>query len=68
MITEVDGRLTVRVRLLDEPCLWCWEIVDESGAAVESSWTTAWAAFESREEAEAAGQARCEELTVRGAA
>jgi len=32
-------RLTVKVHLLGEPCLWCWEIVDmEDDTSVESSW------------------------------
>src|SRR5947207_350758 len=32
-------RLTVKVHLLGEPCLWCWEIVDmEDDTPVESSW------------------------------
>src|SRR5213083_2394930 len=41
-------RLTVKVHLLGEPCLWCWEIVDvEDDALVESSWATEWTGYAS---------------------
>jgi hypothetical protein len=33
-----ERRLRRRVRLLDQPCLWCWEIVDNSsGEEIDSS-------------------------------
>lgn len=50
--------VTVRVRLLPDPPLWCWEIVDRSGLVVESSWARDWSAYRSAQEAlrEAAGQ------------
>jgi len=56
--------LEVRVRLLPEPCLWCWEIVDphRRDAPVHSSWAGEWAAYASSEEAFAAGCARLAEL------
>jgi hypothetical protein len=57
MATETipDGWM-VEVRLLDDPSLWCWEILDTvQGAVVASSWTGEWIAYESREEARAAG-------------
>ena len=39
----VTRRLNVRVRLLAEPCLWCWEIVAEvSGDPIECSRDTEW--------------------------
>jgi hypothetical protein len=50
--------LDVRVRLLPEPCLWCWEIVDRGGRLIRSSWAAEWTAYESREEALVAGRAR----------
>jgi poly-gamma-glutamate synthesis protein (capsule biosynthesis protein) len=54
-----EPRLSVRVRLLGEPCLWCWEIVDDvSGNEIESSWDTEWCGYPTREEAETAGRAR----------
>jgi hypothetical protein len=57
------SRLIASVRLLSEPCLWCWEIRDETdGALVESSWLSAWTAYESREAALAAGQRRLAEI------
>jgi hypothetical protein len=61
-------RLNVRVRLLGEPCLWCWEIVDEvSGDEIESSWDTEWCGYPTREEAETVGRARLAAIT-KGAA
>ncbi len=55
----------VDVRLLPEPSLWCWEIREGAEERlVESSWTGSWLAFESREEAEAAGQRRLDELVA----
>lgn len=56
--------LEVRVRLLPEPCLWCWEIVDahRRGALAHSSWAGEWMAYGSQEEALAAGCARLAEL------
>jgi poly-gamma-glutamate synthesis protein (capsule biosynthesis protein) len=57
-------RLNVRVRLLGEPCLWCWEIVDEvSGDEIESSWDTEWCGYPTREEAETAGRGRLGAIT-----
>lgn len=56
----------VEVRLLSEPCLWCWEIIDPmTGRVIESSWENRWAGYESRDTALAAGVARLTE-TVRG--
>lgn len=56
--------LEVRVRLLPEPCRWCWEIVDPYrwGALVHGSWAGEWMAYSSQEEALAAGCARLAEL------
>jgi hypothetical protein len=66
MDTHRDERLKVDVKLLGEPCLWCWEIVDtEQGALVESSWTSQWAAYESSREALSAGSLRLAELSRR---
>jgi hypothetical protein len=37
---------------MSDPCLWCWSFVDPgSGRILESSWSTYWAGFESREDA-----------------
>lgn len=59
----VQRRLTARVRLLDDPCLWCWEIQDNmDGRLIASSWAMDWMAFSSREEAEAAAARRLAEL------
>jgi hypothetical protein len=60
--------MDLRVRLLPEPCLWCWEIVDRrrGDIFVHSSWTAEWMAYESREEALTAGRRRLSELVRRG--
>jgi hypothetical protein len=56
-------RLNVQVRWLPEACLWGWEIYDSrDGTLVESSWQTAWVAFATQAEAEAAGRRRLAEL------
>lgn len=62
--------LDVRVRLLAESCLWCWEIVDRyrSGALVQSSWASEWTAYDTREEALGAGCGRLAELRCAGSA
>ena len=53
--------LQVRVELMDDPCLWRWEIHDSSrGQLLADSWTRDWTAYESREEAYRAAQARLE--------
>ena len=55
----VTRQLNVRVRLLGEPWLWCWEIVDAvSGDRIEDSWDTEWCGYPTREEAVAAGRRR----------
>ena len=59
---RAEAALNVRVRLLPEPCLWCWEIVDSHGPLILSSWAADWTAYASREEAVAAGRARLTEL------
>ena len=58
-------RLTVKVHLLGEPCLWCWEIVDveDDDALVESSWATEWTGYASSREALRAGIMRLTNLT-----
>ena len=59
-----DGAV-VRIRLLPEPCMWTWEICDPRGEVVDSGWASEWAAYDSAEEAYAAGQ---QHLTRRAAA
>lgn len=56
--------LGLHARLLAEPCLWSWEIVDRGGdgAVLYSSWANEWSAYESREEALRAGEARLADL------
>ena len=57
-MTRRSTVLDVRVRLLEEPCLWCWEIVDRSrrDAVVCSGWAIEWMAYESPKEAIVAGR------------
>jgi hypothetical protein len=60
--------MDLRVQLLAEPCLWCWEIVDRRrGDVVRSSWSSEWMAYDSKEEALAAGRRRLSELLLRSA-
>ena len=56
----VDGEpLEVRAELMDDPCLWRWEIHDPSRDEVlADSWTRDWTAYESKEDALRAGRAR----------
>lgn len=64
MVMHQDERLMVKVNLLGEPCLWCWEIVDtEDGALVESSWASQWTAYASSQDALWAGLLRLAELS-----
>lgn len=60
----------VRVRLLANPYLWCWDIVEAGGPLIESSFDTRSEAFVSSQEARTAGLARLTELVrpARGAA
>jgi hypothetical protein len=42
----------VRARLLSDPPLWCWELIDPStGSVVTSSWTEWWMAYPSSDAA-----------------
>jgi hypothetical protein len=61
--------LDLRVRLLGDPCLWCWEIVDRyrGGVLMQSSWASEWTGYETREEALSAGCGRLAELRCAGA-
>jgi hypothetical protein len=62
-------QLAVEVKLLPDPCLWCWEIRDaERGHIVESSWEDAWTAYASREDAETEGQRRLVRRTTKAPA
>ncbi len=59
-------RMTVKVNLLSESCLWCWEIVDtRDGTLIESSWAKDWTGYESSHEAWGAGILRLNELSWR---
>src|SRR2546427_5279599 len=63
---DLSERLRVEVRLLPDPCLWCWEIRDaDRNEVLESSWAGEWTAYRSSEEALRAGRRR---LTDRPAA
>jgi hypothetical protein len=56
-------RFTLEVQLMDDPCLWRWEIRDPArDRVVESSWSREWAAYQSAEEAYRAGHERLRAL------
>ena len=63
MSARVD-RFDVQARLLTEPCLWSWEILDRSDGdrVVRSSWTGQRMAYDSREAALSAGRSGLFEL------
>ncbi len=64
-MNHMRARFTVEVRLMDEPCLWRWDIRDEArDAIVQSSWDQEWAAYPSREEALRAGSERLTAVRV----
>jgi hypothetical protein len=66
MESEAQQHLRVEVRLMNEPCLWRWEIRDRArNEVIDSSWTREWMAYESREEALRAGRQRLTSLTRR---
>jgi hypothetical protein len=47
-----NERFRLQVRLMTEPCLWCWEIHDTlNGHVVGSSWSDDWTAYDSSGEA-----------------
>ena len=63
MDARTQDQLTVEVRLLPDPCLWAWEILDRSrGGVVDSSWDSEWTAYHSAEEAYRAGRHRLRRL------
>jgi hypothetical protein len=67
MDTRRDARLTVKLRLLSDPSLWCWKIVDVADdTVVESSWATNWTGYTSSPEAFGAGIRRLTDLTRGG--
>jgi len=52
-------RFRLEVRLMTEPCLWCWEIHDtRNGQVVGSSWNGDWMAYDSSREAVLAANRR----------
>jgi hypothetical protein len=63
MQSEGGRSLKVRVRLLDHPSLWCWDLLEAvTSRLVESSWEHRWEAFASSDEARRAGLIRLTEL------
>jgi hypothetical protein len=53
------SRFRLEVRLMDDPCLWRWDIKDAvRDAVVQSSWDQEWTAYPSHEEAYSAGRER----------
>ena len=67
MQSDRAPRLSVEVKLMDEPCLWRWQIRDrDRDEVVDSSWVREWMAYESPDEAYRAGRQRLTTLTGRG--
>ena len=52
---QVD--LVLQARLLPEPSLWVWEVVDRTGRLVESGWNRDWSAYDDPDAALQAGRA-----------
>ena len=60
--------MVVEVRLISESWLWSWDIrTAPGGDLVESGWDSTWSAYQTAEQARAAGGQRLAELGVRGA-
>lgn len=64
MQANAGEHLVIEVRLIGEPCLWGWELVDEKGRkVVESSWETEWTGYASSGEAWIGGLARLQRVS-----
>lgn len=64
MQTEGPARFRLEVHLMDDPCLWRWDITDAArNAVIQSSWDQEWTAYPSREEAVRAGRDRLTRFT-----
>ena len=69
LVTTAVPRFRLTVQLMDDPCLWRWDIYDPArGGLVESSWSSEWAAYRSAEEAYQAGRERLRTLERRAGA
>ena len=63
MADPAAERFKLEVKLMDDPCLWRWDIKDAmKDAIVQSSWEQEWTAYPSREEAYRAGRARLHDV------
>jgi hypothetical protein len=59
----------VRVCFHPEACVWSWELVDRTtGALIESGWQAGWLAYDTSDEAHAAGTERLRRLELHRAA
>lgn len=68
MRRERADRFRLEVHLMDDPCLWRWDITDAvQDAVVQSSWDQEWTAYPSREEAFRAGRDRLDSVAGREA-
>lgn len=66
MNRKANDRFVLEVRLLNEPCLWRWEIRDAArDRLVDSSWAGEWMAYNTADEAYRAGRQRLTSLTSR---
>jgi hypothetical protein len=65
MIDDCPESLTLTLRFLGEPALWCWEIVETASSdLVDSSWSSEWMGYGSPYQAQAAGLRRLAELAA----
>lgn len=66
MNAERHDELTVEVRLLSDPPLWCWEIREATrNTVLASSWAGEWTAYDSAEQAYSEGRRRLTSLERR---
>lgn len=66
MDRNTTERFVLEVRLMNDPCLWRWEIREAMrDRLVESSWAGDWMAYNSADEAYRAGRQRLTSLISR---
>lgn len=53
----MEGDVVLQARLLPDPPLWVWEVVDRDGRLVESGWNRDWSAYDDADAALLAGRA-----------
>ena len=65
VVSQRPAGLCLEIRLMTEPCLWCWEIWDVvTGHRVGSSWNDDWMAYDSSREVLLAAMHRLTEINA----